>query len=111
MEFKILNHFSQLDEIDNLSHSKLQVIFKHSTRCSISNMAKRVLSGELNDNIKEKADVYYLDLINYRDISNNIATRYLVKHESPQILIISDGKCIYHASHDEVSLNKAFGKI
>ncbi len=107
MDYKTLSQNSQLDEIDADSHSKLQVIFKHSTRCSVSRMAKRTLDGEL-ENSKEKVDIYYLDLLSFIDVSSNVSSRYGVHHESPQILIIKNGKCIYQASHSDVLIAEAF---
>ena len=107
MEWINLNSVEQLVEIDEKSQSKTQVIFKHSTRCSVSSFAKRILTGEYNDQVKAKADVYYLDLISFREISNAIASRYNVMHESPQILVIEKGACSYNASHSDVSFEKA----
>lgn len=106
-DYKILSEDAQLDELDALSHTRPQVIFKHSTRCSVSSMAKRGLDMELRQTPNTAFDIYYLDLIRYRAISNQIATRYGIQHESPQLLVIKDGKCIYHASHDGVSLGSA----
>ena len=111
MEFKVLNNINQLAEIDELSKRKKQIIFKHSTRCSVSAFAKKVLLSEFSDDMEKVFDVYYLDLLNYRELSNKIASRYSVHHESPQILIISDGNCIYDASHDDVSLTSAFASV
>lgn len=91
-----LNHVSQLDVIQDSSYTKAQVIFKHSTRCSISSMALNRLE---KSEAPQAADFYFLDLIRHRDISNSIADVFNVQHESPQILIIKNGKCIYHESH------------
>lgn len=111
MEFQILNTIEQLNEIDLKSNSKIQAIYKHSTRCSISNMTNKILNKELKNVNENVIDVYYLDLILFRDISNNISTRYTIDHESPQILIIKGGKCIYYASHSDVSLERALQEI
>ena len=107
MEFKTLNQVSQLSEIDQHSKSKTQVLFKHSTRCSVSSFAQRILKNELSALESDEFDVYYLDLIAFREVSNAIALRYGVEHESPQLLVIKDGKCIYNASHSDVSLENA----
>ncbi len=90
---------SQLDEIDKLSflEEKGIAIFKHSTRCSISSMAKNRL-----DKVQANIPAYYLDLIQFRNVSNEIARRYNVEHESPQLIIIKDGKAIDHSSHNMV---------
>lgn len=107
MDWNNLNSVEQLTEIDEKSKSKKQIIFKHSTRCSVSTFAKRILTGEYSDEVKEKADVYYLDLISFREVSNSIASRYNVIHESPQLLVIENGACVFNASHSDVSFEKA----
>jgi len=104
MEFTSLHQIDQLQSIDDASASTLQIIFKHSTRCSVSMMAKRMLEEELPQLVEQKMQVYYLDLLNHRNISNEIAARYQVTHDSPQLLFIKDGKCVYHASHEDVSI-------
>lgn len=90
----------QLDEIEEISNSKLVVIFKHSTRCSISRMALRQFENEFVTN--ENVLPYYLDLLNHRDISNEIASRFSVVHQSPQLLIVNKEKCIHNASHSDI---------
>src|SRR5690349_3626476 len=93
----------QLDEIVAKSASKPQVIFKHSTRCSISSVAQqRLQKGKLPEDI----DFYYLDLLTYRAISNQIAETFKVHHESPQVLVIKDGKCVYDESHLAISMDE-----
>jgi bacillithiol system protein YtxJ len=91
----------QLEEIKKNSLQKPQVIFKHSSRCSISGMAKsRLDRKEAPDGI----DFYFLDIINYRSISNKIALDFQVHHESPQVLIINHGTCVYNESHSGIDL-------
>ncbi len=111
MDYKILNEIGQLDELDLLSKTRPQLIFKHSTRCSVSSMAKRGLDMDLKQAGKAAFDIYYLDLIQYRDISNQIATRYHIQHESPQLLVIKNGQCIFNASHDDVALQDALQRL
>ncbi|HEY0030418.1 MAG TPA: bacillithiol system redox-active protein YtxJ [Bacteroidia bacterium] len=94
----------QLNELDQLSHQlevKGVVIFKHSTRCSISSMALDRL--ERSWNLSDEIPVYFLDLIRYRALSDEIARKYGVSHESPQILVIKNGKCSYTTSHSDIS--------
>lgn len=107
MDWINLNSVEQLAEINEKSKNKTQIIFKHSTRCSVSTFAKRILSDEYSDEIKKNADVYYLDLIAFRKISNSIANYYGVVHESPQILVINNGECTFNASHSDVSFKSA----
>lgn len=95
-----LTDISQLDEIEDASNSKLVLIFKHSTRCSISRMALRQFENEFEAN--ENVLPYYLDLLNHRDISNEIAIKFSVVHQSPQLLIISKEKCIHNTSHSDI---------
>jgi bacillithiol system protein YtxJ len=92
-----------LVKINNDSYNQPQIIFKHSTRCSISQMAKnRMIEGL--DQLIDKAAVYYLDLLNYRNISNEIANKWGVEHESPQIIVIKNGEAIYHSSHNMIKV-------
>ena len=94
---------AQLVEMKDLSKVKSQVIFKHSTRCSISSMAKnRLERGAAPDNI----DFYYLDLIKHRNISQKVAEDFDVSHESPQILLIRNGECVYDESHSGISMSE-----
>jgi len=94
-----LNSEAQLEVLRENSYQKPAVIFKHSTRCSISAMAKGRLDRA--ENI-EGADFYYLDLLAHRPLSNLIAERFSVYHESPQILIIRNGECTYDESHNGI---------
>ncbi|ULQ58004.1 bacillithiol system redox-active protein YtxJ [Flavihumibacter rivuli] len=98
-----LNSVEQLEEIKKLSATRPQVIFKHSTRCSISSMAKsRLERSEQPDHI----DFYYLDLIAYRNISNKIAEDFDVWHESPQVILIKNGECTYDESHNGIRMEE-----
>lgn len=92
-----------LVKINNDSYNQPQIIFKHSTRCSISQMAKnRMIEGL--DQLIDQAAVYYLDLLSYRNISNEIANKWSIEHESPQIIIIKNGEAIYHSSHNMIKV-------
>lgn len=99
-----LTNISELQEIVNLSKEQnvcAVLLFKHSTRCSISSMAlNRVESKWIDD---DKIPAYYLDLLNYRDISNEIENLFSIEHASPQVLVIKNGTCIYHNSHNGIS--------
>jgi bacillithiol system protein YtxJ len=94
---------SQLDRIAEASTSRHQLIFKHSTRCSISVMAKNRLDRSSGH---ELIDCHYLDLLQYRSISNAITERFAVHHESPQVLLIHNGECIYDESHNAIDWNE-----
>lgn len=95
-----LTEMSQLDEIIAESATQTVVIFKHSTRCIVSRTALKQF--ELDFKADEKLKLYFLDLIAYRPISNEIANRFEVEHQSPQILVIKNGKTIYSTSHSAI---------
>jgi bacillithiol system protein YtxJ len=99
MQWNILTDSSQLDSIDGLSIIGPVMIFKHSTRCSISTTALDRLQRSWKEGDNTKIIPYYLDLIKYRETSNAIAERYGVEHESPQVIVIKDGKAVYNESH------------
>ena len=92
----------QLDLIEENSMHKKQIIFKHSTRCHISRMVSNQFIEMYSLGI-EDADLYYLDLLAYRAISNAVAERFQVYHESPQLLVIKNGKVLAHASHGAIN--------
>lgn len=104
MNWKTLESIDMVSLIGEMSYAKKQAIFKHSTRCSTSSMILNRLEREF-DISEEKMDVYFLDLIKYREVSDDIADRWNVKHESPQLLIIENDHVIYHNSHTAISIN------
>lgn len=91
-----LTSTEQIDAIKEQSAVTPQLIFKHSIRCATSAMAKNRLERTA---APEGVDFYYLDLINYRDVSDKVARDFGITHESPQILLIRNGKCIFEESH------------
>ena len=94
---------NQLETIKDQSFTTPQVILKHSTTCSISKMAlARLERAEAPTSIQ----FYYLDLLNYRAISNAIAEKFSVYHESPQILLIKNGECIFDESHGGIQMEE-----
>jgi len=105
MDWLPLTSESQLEEINQKSFEKQLtgiLLFKHSTRCSISSMALSRLERQWKQSV-ETFPAYQLDLLNYRSLSSRIAELFDIQHESPQILIIKNGKCIYHASHSAIT--------
>ncbi len=97
----------QLEEIRTKSPNRPQVIFKHSTSCSISKM---VLNRLERNEAPAAFDFYYLDLLKYRPLSNQVAETFRVSHESPQLLLIRDGKCVYNESHTGISMDELIGE-
>ncbi len=93
----------QLQEIKERSNERPQLIFKHSTRCSISSVAKNRLDRSSRP---DGIDFYFLDLIKHRNISNKISREFNVYHESPQVLIIKNGQSVYDESHSAIDMQE-----
>lgn len=103
------NHLTAKDQIDQIKISSANhpiLIFKHSTRCSISAMAENRLERAWVAEEIPSMQLFHLDLIQFREISDHIVHSFNVAHESPQVLIISDGACIYHNSHMGISYHE-----
>lgn len=108
MDWIQLNSLKQLQDIAGAEG--YSVIFKHSTRCSISMMARKRFELDA-DTLPAAVPFYFLDLIAFREISNAVADTFKVHHESPQLLLIRDGQCIYEASHGEISAEELLEQI
>lgn len=102
IEWNHLTDINQLNEVAELSKDKTVLLFKHSTRCSISSMALSRLEREWD---KTEVVPYYLDLIAHRDISNEIANKFDVFHQSPQAIVLKNGKAVYDASHSGINFS------
>lgn len=108
--WQILDSQDQLDQILARSGEIPVLLFKHSTRCSISTMAQSRLFSQW-DFSESEIEAWYLDLIAHRDISNRIATDLEVSHESPQVILIRDGKAVYHESHGGITVDGIRGAL
>ena len=102
MNWNKLETVEQLTEIQEQSKEKQILIFKHSTRCSTSRMALDRLERNWKNEDMVNIEPYYLDLISYREISNQISHQYGIDHHSPQVLIIRNGEAIYDSSHFDI---------
>lgn len=111
MNWNKLETPEQLQEIIQNSDATPVLIFKHSTRCSISTMALSRFERQWNQEKIGNVQPYYLDLIKHRDISNLIAEKLGITHESPQVLVVENGKCTYHASHSAIYFEDLVSKI
>ena len=101
-----LTDAEQLTDIVRESYEQPVIIFKHSTTCSISAMAKSKVERQWADAGLDDAKIYYLDLLRFRPISQEIAQKFSVHHESPQLLLIRNGECSYDASHMGIKLSE-----
>ncbi len=103
MNWTILTSIAELESALAKSDDMPIAIFKHSTRCSVSFMARKQLemTWDFSD---ERVKPYFLDLIQHRDVSDAIASKTGVKHESPQLILVRNKEVLYHASHGSISL-------
>lgn len=102
MDWISLQELKQLDEILIESQQKPVLIYKHSSRCNISRATFDRLERKWSTSEMGSVKRYFLDLISYREISNQVAERFQVEHHSPQILVISKGKSVLDLSHYEI---------
>ncbi|WP_297508778.1 bacillithiol system redox-active protein YtxJ [Flavobacterium sp.] len=102
--WRLLRDLGQFEEMLQESYTQPVVVFKHSTRCSISRMALRQFENQWN--LEGKMVPYFLDLLEYRPISNTIAAQLEVIHQSPQVIVIRNGCAVYHASHEGISVEE-----
>lgn len=103
MNWITLDTDAGLAQLIEKSATQPQVIFKHSTRCSISTMAKNRLERSTEPDMPI---FHYLDLITYRNLSNAIAEQFDIPHQSPQILVIKNGSCVYSESHSAIDMDE-----
>jgi len=101
LDWNHLESEEQLQEAIQRSHERPVVLFKHSTRCGISSMALDRMNSEesLND---LDAEMYYVDLLQFRNISNKIAELFEIRHESPQMIVVKNGAVLHHSSHGAI---------
>lgn len=104
IKWNALTSIVEVDDLVEQSHHQACLIFKHSTRCSISSFAKSRLENDWNLS-EQEIQPFYLDLINDRAVSNFVADHFGIDHESPQVLLIKNGICVYHTSHLDISVN------
>jgi bacillithiol system protein YtxJ len=108
MTWNILTTEEQFTSLLKKSFTSPQVIFKHSTRCAVSSTAKHRL--EKNES-PSHINFHFLDLIACRSLSNKIAEDLNVYHESPQVLLIQNGKCTYDESHIAIRMEDILAEV
>lgn len=107
----IWEDLKSIEEVNKLSKIKKVLIFKHSTRCNISSTALNRFERNWKDDLGDRLKLFYLDLLANRELSDQIANYYMVEHQSPQVLLISYGKCIFHTSHLDISASEVFKQL
>lgn len=105
-----LTSVDQLKKVIEGSTEKPVLLFKHSTRCSISTMAMNGFQRSWSGTIEE-IDIFYLDLLSYRDVSNAMAEETGVLHQSPQVIVLKNKKVVYTATHSSIDARSALNSI
>jgi bacillithiol system protein YtxJ len=98
LSWKSLQSEAQLEDIKAQSNVRLQIIYKHSSSCGISSMVLRQLEKSLIE-FNSRADFHFLDLLSFRDVSNEVASRFQVLHQSPQLILLKNETVVAHDSH------------
>lgn len=98
LSWKPLQSEAQLEDIKAQSNVRLQIIYKHSSSCGISSMVLRQLEKSLIE-FNGRADFYFLDLLSFRSVSNEVASRFQVLHQSPQLILLKNDTVVAHDSH------------
>lgn len=110
IKWNYLTDKAHLKAIVDQSRVQPCLIFKHSTRCSLSAIAKHRLENDW-DFLEQDLHPFLLDLISFRDLSGLVANEFDIQHESPQVLLIKDGKCIYDTSHLNINVGELHDNI
>ena len=96
----------QLLIIEEASYQQPVMIFKHSTICSTSALVLDRLERQWQGDEMGGLTSYFLDLLKYRSISNQISIDFNLRHESPQLLLVKLGRVTYHDSHFGIDYQK-----
>ncbi len=105
-----LTSVDQLKKVIESSAEKPVLLFKHSTRCNISIMSLNSFQRHW-EGTSEKIEIYYLDLLNYRDVSNAIAQETGITHQSPQVIVLKNKQVVYTATHSSIDARSALNSI
>lgn len=112
-EHEMWNEISGLEDIKNIlqdSEDKPQLIYKHSHRCSVCFLAKEELEN-VAEKLNEIADLYMVNVVQQRDVSNAIASELDIRHESPQVLLLQDGEVSWAGSHWQIKGNDILSNL
>lgn len=103
MQYTEITSNDTLNNLIELSNNSPIVVFKHSNRCSVS---RWVWNDFQRANFPAEVKIFLLNVIEQRHLSNQLAEHFEIRHESPQVLLIQNGKCIYHDSHQGIDATK-----
>lgn len=111
MNWQLLRKTDEINQLIEKSFHQPVLIFKHSTRCSISSTVLNRFETKWKANQELNFEGYLLDLLNYRMVSNELSKIFGVQHESPQVLVLVNGKCVNHKNHYEIDLEEMIAEI
>jgi bacillithiol system protein YtxJ len=111
MNWHTINDELQVEEIKQKSFECPVLVFKHSTSCSISAASLGRIERAWDTDKAKSIEPFFLDLIRYRSISNKIARDFEVEHQSPQVLLIQNGECIYNTSHFDIRFDEIVSQV
>lgn len=103
MNWNTISAFEQIEKIKEDKSESVHLIYKHSTRCSLSSMVLNRLERKWNEDETVKLKPYFLDLIAFRELSRKVSETFEIRHESPQVILVHSGSAIYHKSHFSIS--------
>lgn len=109
-QWNILKSISETDEAFDQSKRRPQLFYKHSNRCGTCMFAKSEIEKS-SEEIREHADMHFIDVIRSRGVSDYLAEKLNIRHESPQAILLIDGKVVWHDSHSAVKSNKILEKL
>ena len=104
--WKTIRSEEDLENAVKQSYENRVAIFKHSTSCFISKTVLKNFEKEIENSGEQNVSFYFLDLLAFRSISNKIAEDFAIRHESPQLIVLENGKAINNASHQDISLSQ-----
>jgi bacillithiol system protein YtxJ len=111
MKWDSITSMQQVDTLLEESKQKLILFFKHSTRCSISAQALAKIERQWTEEWNKFAKLAYLDILKYREVSNYVSQKLNVEHQSPQLLVVKEGVCIFNSSHNAINLHDVSDQI
>ncbi|MEH7298953.1 bacillithiol system redox-active protein YtxJ [Neobacillus drentensis] len=97
-----IDSIEQFDEI--VKKESRFYLLKHSLTCPISHAAYKEYEKYANEN--QNMPTYFIAVQDSRPLSNEVAERFQIKHESPQAILFSNGEATWNASHWKIT-NKA----
>ena len=110
-EWTNLGTRDELDAVFRASSDRPVVLLKHSLSCGSSKSTLRDLRGFADRPENEAAVFALVEIQNARDLSDEITERTGVTHESPQVIVLRNGRASWHASHWRISMNRLAGAL